>query len=211
MRVGTVKEIKNHEYRVGLTPESARELVLNGHEVWVESGAGLGIGASDADYIAAGAVIKDGPEAVFASCEMVVKVKEPQASERAMLRAGQILYTYLHLAPDPEQTADLVKSGVTAIAYETVTGPGNSLPLLKPMSQVAGRMSIQAGATALQKAHGGRGVLLGGVPGVLPGKVLVIGGGVVGFHAAQMAVGMGADVTILDRDPEVLERLDQPL
>ena len=207
MRVGTVKEIKNHEYRVGLTPESVRELAVNGHEVWVESGAGLGIGASDADYRAAGAVITDGPEPVFAECEMVVKVKEPQAAERAMLRPGQVLYTYLHLAPDPDQTADLVKSGVTAIAYETVTGPGNSLPLLKPMSQVAGRMSIQAGATALQKAHGGRGVLLGGVPGVLPGKVLVIGGGVVGFHAAQMAVGMGADVTILDRDPEVLERL----
>ncbi|HNJ48554.1 MAG TPA: alanine dehydrogenase, partial [Novosphingobium sp.] len=132
---------------------------------------------------------------------------EPQAGERAMLRKGQILYTYLHLAPDPEQTADLVKSGVTAIAYETVTGPGNTLPLLKPMSQVAGRMSIQAGATALEKAHGGRGVLLGGVPGVMPGKVIVIGGGVVGFNAAQMAVGLGADVTILDRDPEVLERL----
>jgi alanine dehydrogenase len=139
---------------------------------------------------------------------MIVKVKEPQAVERAMLRKGQILYTYLHLAPDLEQTADLVKSGVTAIAYETVTGPSNSLPLLKPMSQVAGRMSIQAGATALEKAHGGRGVLLGGVPGVLPARVVVIGGGVVGFNAAQMAVGMGADVTILDRDPAVLERLD---
>jgi len=208
MRVGTVREIKNHEYRVGLTPESARELAAHGHEVWVESGAGLGIGASDRDYEAAGAVIKPAAAEVFAGCEMIVKVKEPQAAERAMLREGQILYTYLHLAPDPEQTADLVRSGVVAIAYETVTGPGGSLPLLKPMSQVAGRMSIQAGATALQKAHGGRGVLLGGVPGVLPGKVLVIGGGVVGFNAAQMAVGMGADVTILDREPEVLERLD---
>ncbi len=207
MRVGTVKEIKNHEYRVGLTPESAKELVVHGHEVWVESGAGSGIGASDRDYEAAGAVIKGDAATIFAECEMVVKVKEPQAAERAMLRRGQVLYTYLHLAPDPEQTADLVKSGVTAIAYETVTGPGNSLPLLKPMSQVAGRMSIQAGATALEKAHGGRGVLLGGVPGVLPGKVLVIGGGVVGFNAAQMAVGLGADVTILDRDPEVLEKL----
>jgi len=207
MRVGTVREIKNHEYRVGLTPESARELVAAGHEVWVESGAGLGIGATDADYEIAGAVIRSGAAEVFEGCEMIVKVKEPQAAERAMLRAGQILCTYLHLAPDPEQTADLVRSGVTAIAYETVTGPNNSLPLLKPMSQVAGRMSIQAGATALQKATGGRGVLLGGVPGVLPGKVLVIGGGVVGFNAAQMAVGMGADVTILDRDPEVLERL----
>ena len=207
MRVGTVKEIKNHEYRVGLTPESARELAVHGHEVWVETGAGSGIGASDRHYEEAGAVIKAGAAAIFAQCEMVVKVKEPQAAERAMLRPGQVLYTYLHLAPDPEQTADLIKSGVTAIAYETVTGPGNSLPLLKPMSQVAGRISIQAGATALEKAHGGRGVLLGGVPGVLPGKVMVIGGGVVGFNAAQMAVGLGADVTILDRDPEVLERL----
>ncbi len=208
MRIGTVREIKNHEYRVGLTPESVRELVAHGHEVWVESGAGVGIGASDADYVAAGAAIQSAAADVFAGCEMIVKVKEPQAAERALLRRGQILYTYLHLAPDPDQTADLVKSGVTAIAYETVTGPGNSLPLLKPMSQVAGRMSIQAGATALEKAHGGRGVLLGGVPGVLPARVVVIGGGVVGFNAAQMAVGMGADVTILDRDPAVLERLD---
>lgn len=208
MRVGTVREIKNHEYRVGLTPESARELVAHGHDVWVESGAGNGIGASDADYENAGATIKPDARTVFDGCEMIVKVKEPQAVERAMLRKGQILYTYLHLAPDPEQTADLVKSGVTAIAYETVTGAGNALPLLKPMSQVAGRMAIQAGATALEKAHGGRGVLLGGVPGVLPGKVVVIGGGVVGFNAAQMAVGLGADVTILDRDPDVLEKLD---
>ena len=207
MRVGTVREIKNHEYRVGLTPESVRELVGAGHEVWVESGAGLGIGATDADYENAGAAIRGAAAEVFAACEMIVKVKEPQPEERSLLRPDQILYTYLHLAPDPEQTADLVQSGVTAIAYETVTGPNNSLPLLKPMSQVAGRMSIQAGATALQKATGGRGVLLGGVPGVLPGKVLVIGGGVVGFNAAQMAVGMGADVTILDRDPDVLERL----
>ena len=207
MRVGLPKEVKNHEYRVGLTPESAKELVVHGHEVWVETGAGGGIGASDRDYEAAGAMIKPDAATIFANCEMVVKVKEPQAGERAMLRQGQVLYTYLHLAPDPEQTADLVKSGVTAIAYETVTGPGNQLPLLKPMSQVAGRMSIQAGATALEKANGGRGVLLGGVPGVLPGKVMVIGGGVVGFNAAQMAVGLGADVTILDRDPEVLERL----
>jgi len=208
MRVGTVKEIKNHEYRVGLTPESARELAANGHEVWVEAGAGNGIGASDADYEASGASICATAAEIFAECEMVVKVKEPQAGERAQLRQGQILYTYLHLAPDPEQTADLVKSGVTAIAYETVTGVDGSLPLLKPMSQVAGRMSIQAGATALEKANGGRGVLLGGVPGVLPAKVVVIGGGVVGFNAAQMAVGLGADVTILDRDPAVLERLD---
>ena len=208
MRVGTVREIKNHEYRVGLTPESARELVANGHDVWVEAGAGLGIGASDADYEAAGAIIQPEAKTVFDGCEMIVKVKEPQAVERAMLRKGQILYTYLHLAPDPDQTTDLVTSGVTAIAYETVTGAGNTLPLLKPMSQVAGRMAIQAGATALEKANGGRGVLLGGVPGVLPGKVVVIGGGVVGVNAAQMAVGLGADVTILDRDPDVLERLD---
>ena len=207
MRIGCPTEIKNHEYRVGLTPESARELVAHGHEVWIESGAGNGIGAGDAEYRQAGAVIKDGPEAIFAACEMIVKVKEPQAQERAWLREGQVLYTYLHLAPDAPQTADLVKSGVTAIAYETVTGPDGSLPLLKPMSQVAGRMSIQAGATALEKAHGGRGVLLGGVPGVLPAKVLVIGGGVVGFNAAQMAVGLGADTTILDRDPAVLERV----
>ncbi len=207
MRVGTVKEIKNHEYRVGLTPESVRELCLHGHEVWVETGAGLGIGVADSAYADAGASIRQSATEIFAECEMIVKVKEPQPVERAMLRRGQILYTYLHLAPDPEQTADLVKSGVTAIAYETVTGPGGSLPLLKPMSQVAGRMSIQAGATALEKAHGGRGVLLGGVPGVMPGKVVVIGGGVVGWNAAQMAVGLGADVTILDRDPEQLERL----
>jgi alanine dehydrogenase len=207
MRIGCPKEIKNHEYRVGLTPESARELARGGHEVWIESGAGLGIDATDEEYEAAGARIVDGPDPIFAECEMVVKVKEPQADERAKLHEGQILYTYLHLAPDREQTVDLVNAGVTAIAYETVTGPHGQLPLLKPMSQVAGRMSVQAGATALEKAHGGRGVLLGGVPGVMPGKVVVIGGGVVGFNAAQMAAGLGADVTILDRDPEVLERV----
>ena len=207
MLIGCPREIKNQEYRVGLTPESVKELVKHGHEVWIESGAGMGIGATDEQYRTAGAQIVEGPETIFAECEMVVKVKEPQPAERAQLHEGQVLYTYLHLAPDPEQTADLVKSGVTAIAYETVTGAGNTLPLLKPMSQVAGRMSIQAGATALEKAHGGRGVLLGGVPGVMPGTVVVIGGGVVGFNAAQMAVGLGADVTILDRDPEVLEKL----
>jgi alanine dehydrogenase len=207
MLIGCPREIKNQEYRVGLTPESAKELVRHGHEVWIESGAGLGIGATDDQYRAAGAEIVVAAETIFAKCEMIVKVKEPQPGERALLHEGQVLYTYLHLAPDPEQTADLVRSGVTAIAYETVTGPGGTLPLLKPMSQVAGRMSIQAGATALEKAHGGRGVLLGGVPGVMPGTVVVIGGGVVGFNAAQMAVGLGADVTILDRDPEVLERL----
>lgn len=207
MLIGTPKEIKNHEYRVGLTPESAAELVRHGHQVMVQTGAGEGIGETDAEYIAAGAEMVETAEEIFARAEMIVKVKEPQAGERAMLREGQILYTYLHLAPDPEQTADLVKSGATCIAYETVTGAGGGLPLLKPMSQVAGRMSIQAGATALEKSNGGRGVLLGGVPGVMPGKVAVIGGGVVGFNAAQMAVGLGADVTILDRSPEVLEKL----
>jgi alanine dehydrogenase len=207
MIIGTPREIKNHEYRVGLTPESARELVAHGHDVLIEAGAGGGIGATDDHYRAAGAVIVDSASEIFARADMIVKVKEPQPGERAMLRAGQILYTYLHLAPDPEQTRDLMKSGAVCIAYETVTSRHGGLPLLKPMSQVAGRMSIQAGATALEKAHGGRGVLLGGVPGVAPGKVCVIGGGVVGFNAAQMAAGLGADVTILDRDPETLERV----
>ncbi|MEJ6595692.1 alanine dehydrogenase [Parasphingorhabdus sp.] len=204
MRVGTPREIKNHEYRVGLTPESVRELIAHGHDVLVESGAGLGIGAEDAEYLDAGATIAAAAAEIFEKCEMVVKVKEPQPAERAMLREGQILFTYLHLAPDRKQTIDLVKSKAICIAYETVTGTGG-LPLLKPMSQVAGRMSIQAGATALEKAHGGRGILLGGVPGVAPGKVTIIGGGVVGFNAAQMASGLGADVTILDRNPDVLE------
>ncbi|MEM9628402.1 MAG: alanine dehydrogenase [Pseudomonadota bacterium] len=207
MLIGTPKEIKNHEYRVGLTPESVAELVGHDHEVLIETGAGLGIGADDAAYLEAGASIIQTAEEVFARADMIVKVKEPQAVERQMLRKDQILYTYLHLAPDPEQTKDLVASGATCIAYETVTDEAGGLPLLKPMSQVAGRMSIQAGATALEKSQGGRGVLLGGVPGVMPGKVVVIGGGVVGFNAAQMAVGLGADVTILDRDPAVLERL----
>lgn len=207
MIVGTVREVKTHEYRVGLTPESVHELKVHGHRVVVESGAGTGIGASDADYAAAGADMVPSAVEVFAVADMIVKVKEPQPAERAMLRPCQILYTYLHLAPDADQTADLVRSGATCIAYETVTDAQGGLPLLKPMSQVAGRMAVQAGATALEKAHGGRGVLLGGVPGVLPAKVVVIGGGVVGFNAAQMAAGLGADVTILDRDPGVLERL----
>jgi alanine dehydrogenase len=207
MIIGTPREVKNHEYRVGLTPESVRELADRGHDVLVESGAGLGIGASDEHYVAAGAAIVASAAEIYGAADMIVKVKEPQAAERAMLRPDQILYTYLHLAPDPEQTRDLMASGVVGIAYETVTGAQGGLPLLKPMSQVAGRMSIQAGATALEKAHGGRGVLLGGVPGVAPAKVCVIGGGVVGFNAAQMAVGAGADVTILDRDPDTLERL----
>lgn len=207
MIVGTVREIKNNEYRVGLTPESVHELTSHGHKVLVESGAGLGIGASNHDYHKSGAEIVEEASAVFERAELIVKVKEPQAGERALLREGQILFTYLHLAPDPEQTSDLIASGAVSIAYETVTDASGGLPLLKPMSQVAGRMSIQAGATALEKAHGGRGVLLGGVPGVMPAKVAVIGGGVVGFNAAQMAAGLGADVTILDRNPEVLERL----
>ncbi|GAA0267363.1 alanine dehydrogenase [Alteraurantiacibacter aestuarii] len=207
MRIGCPREIKNREYRVGLTPESAKELVAHGHQVWIESHAGMGIGATDAEYRAAGATIVDGPGPIFAECDMVVKVKEPQAEERAQLREGQILYTYLHLAPDPDQTADLIKSGVIAIAYETVTSKEGGLPLLKPMSQVAGRMSIHAGANALEKIHGGRGVLIGGVPGVMPANVVIIGGGVVGFNAAQMSAGMGGLTTILDRDPEVLERV----
>ncbi|WP_299347839.1 alanine dehydrogenase [uncultured Maritalea sp.] len=207
MRVGVPKEIKNHEYRVGLTPESVAELVANGHELFVETQAGAGIGAADEVYEAAGAKILPTAAEVFDKAEMIVKVKEPQAVERAMLKPGQILYTYLHLAPDPEQTKDLVASGAVCIAYETVTDNQGGLPLLKPMSQVAGRMSVQAGATALEKAHGGRGVLMGGVPGVAPAKVIVVGGGVVGFNAAQMAVGMHADVTILDRNPATLEKL----
>lgn len=207
MIVGTIRESKNHEYRVGLTPESVRELVSHGHKVLVETGAGEAIGADDAQYQAAGGEIMPSAAVVFDQAAMIVKVKELQAEERAMLRPGQILYAYLHLAPDAEQTRDMMKSGAVAIAYETVTGPRGGLPLLKPMSQVAGRMSIQAGATALEKANGGRGVLLGGVPGVAPANVCIIGGGVVGFNAAQVAVGMGADVTILDRDADVLERV----
>jgi len=207
MLIGVPKEIKNHEYRVGLTPESVAELVHAGHSVLVETNAGAGIGASDADYKAAGAEVARDAATVFQRADMVVKVKEPQAGERKMLRPGQVLFTYLHLAPDPEQTKDLVGSGAIAIAYETVTDPAGGLPLLKPMSQVAGRMSIQAGATALEKAHGGRGVLLGGVPGVQPARVVILGGGVVGFHAAENAVGLAADVTVLDKSPTVLERL----
>lgn len=207
MRVGVPKEIKNHEYRVGLTPDSVRELVANGHEVLVETGAGQGIGADDAVYEAAGASIAATPAQVFEASEMIVKVKEPQASERAMLRPDHLLFTYLHLAPDAPQTADLVKSGATCIAYETVTDARGGLPLLSPMSQVAGRLSVQAGATALERAHGGAGVLLGGVPGVAPAKVVVIGGGVVGAHAITMALGLGADVTVLDRSIDVLGSL----
>lgn len=208
MRIGVPKEIKNHEYRVGLTPESVAELVAADHEVIVETGAGNGIGADDNAYRLVGAKIVKDAAKIFETAEMIVKVKEPQTAERKMLREGQILFTYLHLAPDLEQTKDLIKSKAVCIAYETVTDVTGGLPLLKPMSQVAGRMSIQAGAAALEKAHGGRGVLLGGVPGVQPGKVVIIGGGVVGFNAAQMAVGIHADVTILDRNPYALERLE---
>ena len=208
MRVGCPKEIKNHEYRVGLTPGSVREYVAHGHDVIVETKAGAGIGADDAAYKAAGAKVVGTAKEVFDQSDMIVKVKEPQPSEWVQLRDGQLLYTYLHLAPDPEQTKGLVASGVTAVAYETVTDDRGGLPLLAPMSEVAGRLSIQAGATALQKANGGRGILLGGVPGVLPAKVAIIGGGVVGLNAAKMAVGLGADVTILDRSIPRLRQLD---
>jgi alanine dehydrogenase len=208
MRVGCPKEIKNHEYRVGLTPGAVREYVAHGHDVIVETKAGAGIGADDAAYQAAGAKIVASAKDVFEKSDMVVKVKEPQPAEWAQLREGQILYTYLHLAPDPEQTKGLIASGVTGVAYETVTDERGGLPLLAPMSEVAGRLAIQAGATALQKANGGRGILLGGVPGVAPAKVTVIGGGVVGLHAARMAAGLGADVTILDRSLPRLRQLD---
>ena len=208
MLIGVPKEIKNHEYRVGLVPASVRELAGRGHELFVETRAGAGIGVSDADYERAGANILPDAASVFARSEMIVKVKEPQAVERAMLRPDHVLFTYLHLAPDPDQTRDLVKSGATCIAYETVSDSKRRLPLLQPMSEVAGRLSIQAGAACLEKAKGGSGVLLGGVPGVQPAKVLIIGGGTVGFNAAQMAVGMGARVVILDRSAEVLRYLD---
>ncbi|CAM3545040.1 alanine dehydrogenase [Parendozoicomonas haliclonae] len=208
MLVGVPKEIKNHEYRVGLTPTSVQELVSNGHSVIIETNAGASIGFMNEDYTAAGAEIVNTAEEIFARADMVVKVKEPQEVERKQLRPEQTLFTYLHLAPDVPQTNDLIASGATCIAYETVTDSFGRLPLLAPMSEVAGRMSIQAGAHCLEKARGGRGVLLGGVPGVEPGKVVVIGGGVVGANAAAMAVGMGADVVVLDRSVDVLRRLD---
>lgn len=208
MKIGVPKEIKNHEYRVGLTPASARELIRSGHSVLVQKSAGTEIGFADADYRSVGVEVVDTAQEVFAHSDMIVKVKEPQPDECRMLSPGQILFTYLHLAPDPEQTKLLLDSGATCIAYETVTASDGSLPLLAPMSEVAGRMSVQAGAHHLEKAAGGRGVLLGGVPGVAPAKVLVIGGGVVGENAAAMAVGMGADVTILDRSVSRLRELD---
>jgi alanine dehydrogenase len=208
MKVGVPKEIKTLEFRVGMTPAGVRELVHDGHEVVVETNAGIGIGMTDADYEAAGAKVVDTAEEVFAAAEMIVKVKEPQLNECDMLRKDQVLFTYLHLAADPKQAEALVKSGTTAIAYETVTAKDGSLPLLTPMSEVAGRLSIQAGAYALQKANGGRGVLLGGVPGVKPGKVVIIGGGVSGMNAADMAIGLGADVTVLDRSLPRLREID---
>ncbi|MFU7529403.1 alanine dehydrogenase [Qipengyuania sp. ASV99] len=208
MLVGVPKEIKNHEYRVGLTPEAVREYVTNGHAVIVQSGAGLGISKTDDDYRAIGAEIVDSAEEVFARAEMVVKVKEPQPNEWVQLREGQILFTYLHLAPDPDQARGLMASGVSAVAYETVTDAGGGLPLLAPMSEVAGRLSIEASAHSSHKNNGGRGILMGGVPGVLPAKVVVIGGGVVGTQAARMAVGLGANVEILDRSLPRIRQLD---
>ncbi|MDW4549593.1 alanine dehydrogenase [Defluviimonas sp. D31] len=208
MKIGCPKEIKPQEFRVGMTPNAAGEAIANGHEVVIETGAGLGAGFADADYTAVGATILPAAADVFAQADMIVKVKEPQAGERKMLREGQILFTYLHLAPDPEQTHDLIASGATCIAYETVTDRSGGLPLLAPMSEVAGRLAPQVGAWTLQKANGGRGVLMGGVPGVGPAKVIVIGGGVVGTHAAKIAAGMGADVTVLDRSLPRLRYLD---
>ena len=208
MKIGVPREIKNHEYRVGLVPASVRELCGHGHDVVVETGAGAGIGFSDDEYVRAGASILATAVSVFDAADMIVKVKEPQAVERAMLREEQTLFTYLHLAPDLPQTEDLMKSGSTCIAYETVTDNRGRLPLLAPMSEVAGRMSVQAGALCLEKSQGGSGVLLGGVPGVQQGRVVVLGGGVVGQNAAQMAVGMGADVTVFDRNVDVLRHID---
>ncbi|MEO0442418.1 MAG: alanine dehydrogenase [Pseudomonadota bacterium] len=208
MKIGIVKEIKNHEYRVAMVPGSVRELTRRGHKVLVETAAGVGIGFSDDDYRAVDALILDTPEEIFAQAEMIVKVKEPLAQERQLLRPEQLLFTYLHLAPDAPQTNDLVNSGAICIAYETVTSASGQLPLLAPMSEVAGRMSVQAAAGCLEKSSGGSGVLLAGVPGVAPGRVVIIGGGVVGSNAAQMAVGLGAQVTILDNNLDSLRRLN---
>ena len=207
MRIGVPREIKVHEYRVGLVPAGVRELVAAGHEVVVETGAASGIGMDDGQYRAAGASIAQDAAGVFSRADLIVKVKEPQPAECALLRPGQTLFTYLHLAADPVQAAGLMKSGATAIAYETVTGKNGSLPLLTPMSEVAGRMSIQVGAASLQKASGGSGVLLGGVPGVPPANVVILGGGVAGTHAAEIAVGMRADVTVVDRSVDRLREL----
>jgi alanine dehydrogenase len=206
MRIGVPKEVKVQEYRVGLVPSSVHELVYNGHEVMVEKGAGSEAGIADEAYQVVGARMADTADEVFAFAEMLVKVKEPQPAERKKLRPGQILFTYLHLAPDPEQTRDLQRSGATCIAYETVTAPDGSLPLLTPMSEVAGRMAPQVGASCLEKGHGGRGILLGGVPGVPPADILILGAGVVGSNTALIAVGMGANVTVVDRSMAALRR-----
>ncbi|MDA9424368.1 alanine dehydrogenase [Bradyrhizobium sp. CCBAU 53380] len=208
MKVGVPKEIKTHEYRVGLTPGAAREYVAAGHRVMIETHAGAGIGATDDDYRNAGATILTSAAEVFASSEMIVKVKEPQRSEWSQLRENHILFTYLHLAPDPDQATGLLESGCTAIAYETVTDAHGGLPLLAPMSEVAGRLAIEAAGSALKRSTGGRGLLIGGVPGVQPARIVVIGGGVVGTHAARMAVGLGAEVTIIDRSLIRLRELD---
>ncbi len=207
MLVGVPKEIKDNEFRVGLTPGSVAELVHHGHKVLVETVAGVGSGLADEEYVAAGATLIDKPEDIFARADMIVKVKEPLAAERRQLRAGQVLYTYLHLAPDLAQTKDLIASGATCIAYETVTSPTGGLPLLTPMSEVAGRLAPQVGAHALEKAQGGRGVLLGGVTGVPAAEVVVIGGGVSGANAVTIALGMGANVTVVDKSSDTLRRL----
>src|SRR5215510_9714713 len=211
MLVGVPKEIKDHEYRVGLVPSTVRELTAKGHQVLVETNAGVGAGLPDADYVAAGAEIAPGADPIFARAEMIVKVKEPLPNERRKLGQGQILFTYLHLAPDQQQTEDLIAAGVTAIAYETVTNSQGSLPLLMPMSEVAGRMAPHVGARCLEKENGGRGVLLGGVPGVPPADVMILGGGVAGSHAALISAGMGATVTVVDRNPEALRRIANQL
>jgi alanine dehydrogenase len=211
MLVGVPKEIKDHEYRVGLIPSTVRELVSRGHSVIVQHDAGVGAGIPDSDYQSAGAAIVPDAGTVFASAEMIVKVKEPLPQERKLLQRGQILFTYLHLAPDRQQTEDLLASGVIAIAYETVTGPQGTLPLLSPMSEVAGRMAPQVGAHCLERPAGGRGVLLAGVPGVPPGDVVILGGGVAGTHAAIISVGMGATVHVVDRNTEALRRISGQL
>jgi len=211
MRVGVPKEIKDSEYRVGLVPSAVRELTANGHRVVIERNAGVGAGLADADYQAAGAEIAPDADPIYADCELIVKVKEPLAVERKKLRSGQVLFTYLHLAADPQQTADLLAAGATAIAYETVTSPQGGLPLLTPMSEVAGRMAPHVGARCLEKENGGRGVLLGGVPGVPPADVVILGGGVAGSHAGLISAGMGATVTVIDRNPEALRRIANQL
>ncbi len=207
MLVGVPKEIKDNEYRVGIVPSTVRELADKGHRVLVETGAGAEAGLPDSDYEAAGAAMVANADAIYGKAELVVKVKEPLAAERKKLRRDQVLFAYLHLAPDREQTEDLLQSGVTAIAYETVTGPNGALPLLTPMSEVAGRMASHVGARCLEKENGGRGILLGGVPGVSPASVVILGGGVAGTNAALIASGMGADVVVLDRNSEALRRI----